>query len=65
MNRSGDIASLFPKYASKNKLRNKIDDSLLDDCLVTFIERGIFLQLSEEEIINTFVPIRRRSPDKK
>jgi hypothetical protein len=40
-------------------------DSLLDDCLVTFIKRDIFLQLSEEEIINTFMAIRRRGPDKK
>jgi len=43
----------------KNKLRNKMGDSLLDDCLVTFIERDMFLQLSEEEIINTFMTIRR------
>ena len=28
----------------KNKLRNKMGDNLLDDCLVTFIERDIFLQ---------------------
>ena len=49
----------------KNKLRNKMGDSLLDDCLVTFIERDMFLQLSEEEIINTFMAIRRRRPDKK
>src|SRR6185437_8306016 len=48
----------------KNKLRNKMGDSLLDDCLLTFIERDIFLQLSEEEIINTFMAIRRRRPDK-
>ena len=46
------------------KLRNKMGDSLLDDYLVTFIEREIFLQLSEEEIINTFMTIRRRMPDK-
>jgi hypothetical protein len=31
-------------------------DSILEDCLVIFIERYIFLQLSEEEIINTFMP---------
>jgi hypothetical protein len=48
----------------KNKLRNKMGDSLLDDCPMTFIERDIFLQLSEEEIINTFMAIRRRRPDK-
>jgi hypothetical protein len=49
----------------KNKLRNKMGDSLLDHCLVTFIERDIFLQLSEEEIINTFMAIRRHMSDKK
>ena len=48
----------------KNKLRNKMGDNLLDDCLVIFIERDIFLQLSEEEIINTFMAIRRRRPHK-
>jgi len=49
----------------KNKLRNNMGDSLLDDCLMTFIQQDIFLQLSEEEIINTFMAIRRRRPDKK
>ncbi|PUZ40799.1 hypothetical protein GQ55_9G452100 [Panicum hallii var. hallii] len=49
----------------KNKLRNKMGDSLLDHCLMTFIERDIFLKLSEEEIINTFMAIKRRRPDKK
>ena len=48
----------------KNKLRNNMGDSL-DDYLVTFIERDIFLQSSGEEIINTFMAIRRRRPDKK
>jgi len=49
----------------KNKLRNNMGDSLLDDCLIIFIQQDIFLQLSEEEIINTFMAIRRRRPDKK
>jgi hypothetical protein len=49
----------------KNKLRNKMGNRFLDDCLVTFIERNIFLQLSEEEIINTFMAIRRSKLDKK
>ena len=49
----------------KNKLRNNMGDSLLDDCLMTFIQQDIFLQLSEEEIINIFMAIRRRRPDKK
>ena len=40
MRRSGDIASLLQKII-------KMGDSLLDDCLVTFIERDMFLQLSD------------------
>ena len=35
-----------PMTFIKNKLRNKIGDSLLADCLVTFIEQDIFLQLT-------------------
>ena len=40
MKRSGDIASLLQNII-------KMGDSLLDDCLVIFIERDIFLQLSD------------------
>jgi hypothetical protein len=28
----------------KNRLRNRMNDSLLDDCLVTFIERDVFFE---------------------
>ena len=57
---SVNVKSIFSTMTFiKNKLRNKMDDSLLDDCLVTFIEQDMFLQLSEEEIINTFMTIRR------
>jgi hypothetical protein len=49
----------------KNKLRSKMGDNLLDDCLVTFVERDIFLQVDEDDIINTFMAIKRRRPDKK
>jgi hypothetical protein len=31
---------------------------LLDDCLVTFIERVIFLNAKEEDIMNSFMIIR-------
>jgi hypothetical protein len=27
----------------KNKIKNRMNDGLLDDCLVIFIEQGIFL----------------------
>ena len=40
----------------KSKLRNKMGDSLLDDYLLTFIERDVFFQLDEEDVIKTFLP---------
>jgi hypothetical protein len=49
----------------KNRLRNRMNDGLLDDCLVTFIERDVFLNVKEEDIINSFMVIRRRMPDQK
>jgi hypothetical protein len=49
----------------KSKLRNKMSDSLLDDCLVTFIERDVFFKIGEDDIIKKFMVIRRRRPDKK
>jgi hypothetical protein len=44
----------------KTKLRNKIGDILLDDCLVTFIERDIFFEVNEDDIIKTFMSLRKR-----
>ena len=49
----------------KIKLRNKMGDSLLNDCLYTFIERDIFFQVDENDIINTFMSFRKRMPNKK
>ena len=49
----------------KNKLRNKMGDGLLDDCLVTYIERDTFSKVDEDEIIETFMAMRRRKPIKK
>jgi hypothetical protein len=46
-------------------LRNKMGDGLLDDCLVTFIERDVFFKVDGEDIINTFIAIRRCRTDKK
>ena len=43
----------------KTKLRNKMGDSLLDDCLVTFIEQDIFFEVDEDDIIKTFMSIRK------
>ena len=41
----------------KTKLGNKMGDSLLDDCLVTFIERDIFFKVDEDDIIKTFMSL--------
>jgi hypothetical protein len=45
----------------KTKLRNKMCDSLLDDFLVTYIERDIFFEANGEDIIETFMALRKRS----
>jgi hypothetical protein len=47
----------------KKKLRNKMGHSLLDDCLVTYIEymeRDTFLEVDEDNIIDTFMSLRER-----
>jgi hypothetical protein len=44
----------------KTKLRNKMGDSLLDDCLVTFIERDLFFKVDEDDIIEIFMAFRKR-----
>ncbi|XP_066333690.1 uncharacterized protein [Miscanthus floridulus] len=38
----------------KTKLRNKMGDQYLNDCLVTFIERDFFRRVSNEDIIKRF-----------
>ena len=47
----------------KTKLRNKMGDSPLDDCLVTNIERDIFFNVEEDAIIETFMSLGRRRPE--
>ncbi|XP_066384627.1 uncharacterized protein [Miscanthus floridulus] len=48
----------------KTKSMNKIGDTVLDDCLVTFIERDIFFQVNEDDIMETFMSLRRRRINK-
>jgi hypothetical protein len=38
----------------KNKLRNKMGDDYLNNCLVTFVEREFFNQVRDEDVINLF-----------
>jgi hypothetical protein len=35
-------------------------DSLLDDCLVIFIEWDIFFEVDEDDIIKTIMSLRKR-----
>ena len=46
----------------KNKLRNKMGDSLLDDCLVAYTERDAFSEVNEHDIIDTFMIMQKRRP---
>jgi len=48
----------------KTKSRNKIGDTVLDDCLVTFIEQDIFFQVNEDDIMETFMSLRKRRINK-
>jgi hypothetical protein len=49
---------------SKNKKSNKLGGDILDDYLITIIERDIFLEVDEDDIIKTFMALRKRRPDK-
>jgi hypothetical protein len=44
----------------KNKLRNRMGDQYLNDCLVTFIEREFFLQVKDNDIINRYQSMNDR-----
>lgn len=44
----------------KNKLRNKMDDEYLNNCLVTFVEREFFDQVKDEDVINLLQKVNRK-----
>ena len=44
----------------KNKLRSKMGQKYLNGCLVTFIERDLFLQVKDEDIITRFQALKNR-----
>ncbi|XBI84352.1 hypothetical protein VPH35_092685 [Triticum aestivum] len=44
----------------KNKLRSKMGQKYLNDCLVTFVERDFFFQVKDEDIITPFQSIKDR-----
>ncbi|XP_010675554.2 uncharacterized protein LOC104891545 [Beta vulgaris subsp. vulgaris] len=44
----------------KNKLRNSMGDGLLNDCLVTFLEKDLFCDVEVDAIVNRFQNLRTR-----
>ncbi|KAK8940884.1 hypothetical protein KSP39_PZI009869 [Platanthera zijinensis] len=44
----------------KNRLRNRMGDSLMNDCLVTYIEKDIFDSIENETIIQRFQNMKSR-----
>jgi hypothetical protein len=48
----------------KTKRKNKMSDSLLDDYLVTFIETATLEDVNENDVVKTFMAIRKRRPEK-
>ncbi len=54
----------FALSVVKSKLRNSMCDKLLNDCLITFIERDVFSQVSEEDITKNFMSMKTRRVEK-
>ena len=63
---TASVEKAFSAIASvKTKNRNKLGDALLDDCLVTFIERDVFFEVDQNDIFQTLMKFRNCRPDKK
>ena len=64
MKRTGDIAELFHQHVSvKSKVRNNLDDTLLDDCLVTLLGWILFSEVNDDDIVNIFMAMQKRRPE--
>ncbi|GAA0173980.1 hypothetical protein LIER_27468 [Lithospermum erythrorhizon] len=48
------------KYV-KNELRNRMGNSWLNDCLVTYVERDVFTTITDKTIINRFQVMSKRN----
>ena len=44
----------------KNRLRNRIKDSWMNDCLVMYIEKDIFCKIDNENILQCFQNMKTR-----
>lgn len=49
----------------KTKLKNSMGNQVLNDCLVTFIERDIFLNISNDAVMERFYAMKKRRSDKR
>ncbi|KAJ9558445.1 hypothetical protein OSB04_013059 [Centaurea solstitialis] len=48
----------------KNRLRNRMGDQWMNDCLVTYIEKDIFTEIDNEDIIDKFQKMKTRRAEK-
>ncbi|XP_057250623.1 uncharacterized protein LOC104908187 [Beta vulgaris subsp. vulgaris] len=44
----------------KDKLRNSMGDQMLNDCLITYVEKEMFLKVSKDDIINRYQNMKTR-----
>jgi hypothetical protein len=44
----------------KNRMRNHMGDDWLNNCLVTYIEKDVFINVEQEKIIQYFQNIKDR-----
>ena len=45
---------------TKNSLRNRMEDTWMNDCLVTYIEKNIFREVQNEKIVNRYQNMKTR-----
>jgi len=44
----------------KNRLRNRLGDAWMNDCLITYIEKDVFNKINNELIIQRFQNMKSR-----
>ena len=44
----------------KNWLRNRMEDTWMNDCLVTFIEKNMFREVQNEKVVNCYQNMKTR-----
>lgn len=55
-----EVERVFSLMIVKSKLPNSMGDQLLNDCLVTYRERDLFFQVSDDDVINRFQSVKGR-----